>query len=679
MKRLIPLILLLGLLPAACMQDPVTPDNEPQAPSVGYDEESLTRNSVILTGALADASGIAEYGFELAETSFSNGDFAVFSNPPKDADNHFSISAELKPGAFYVLRSYVSSGSAKKYSPVITLKAPATAVATVSEVELSDGQLRASILDDGGRPVKEAGFCWGENPYPSVIKRNKIAAVLDASGSFSLNVTELEGGKTYYFLAYAENSADEEEAYGYSDNPYRLDLSDDFPVTIEDAAFSSYLISKFDRDRDGVLSYKEVTAITTINVSTDNIRSLKGIGMMPKLTSLTCAGSSSGSGQLEELDVSQNAELTVLKCGNNRIANLDLSNNPGLKTLAVDGNPLSSIDISRCPALTGFTALNCTQMSTIYVSPEFTRQTHSGFKVESSSAYALAPSAPIPFPDVNLRRYLIENYDRNHDDQISVAESAYVNEIYVISDYVVSLSGIEFLENLSYLTCRGTEQGSGRIETLDISHNPKLEYLDCQKNRLTALDVSHNPQLRQLDCGDNSLTSLDVTHNPALTDITCWSNKLSRLDVSQNPALVYLACSANQLTSLNVSNNRKLQKLYVFVNQLTTMDVGSNPELQEFNCGQNMLSQLDVSNNPELLELSCDRNMLTRLDVSSSPNLTYLNCSVNQLSRLDVSANLSLENLVCYSNPSLVEIWLKTGQTIGYIDYDSSISTINYK
>ena len=92
-----------------------------------------------------------------------------------------------------------------------------------------------------------------------------------------------------------------------------------------------------------------------------------------------------------------------------------------------------------------------------------------------------------------------------------------------------------------------------------------------------------------------------------------------------------------------------------------------------------MLSQLDVSNNPELLELSCDRNMLTRLDVSSSPNLTYLNCSVNQLSRLDVSANLSLENLVCYSNPSLVEIWLKTGQTIGYIDYDSSISTINYK
>ena len=73
MKRLIPLILLLGLLPAACMQDPVTPDNEPQAPSVGYDEESLTRNSVILTGTLADASGIEEYGFELAETSFSNG------------------------------------------------------------------------------------------------------------------------------------------------------------------------------------------------------------------------------------------------------------------------------------------------------------------------------------------------------------------------------------------------------------------------------------------------------------------------------------------------------------------------------------------------------------------------------------------------------------------------------
>lgn len=482
MKTRILLILLAGLLPAACMQDPFALDNEPQAPTVGYDAESLTRTSVTLTGSLQDATPVAEYGFELAETSFSGGDFAVFANPPKDADNSFSLSVSLKPGAFYVLRAYVSNGALKKYSPEITLKAPATALATVSEVTFADGLLQARVLDDGGRPVHEVGFCWGENPYPSVIRRNRIAATRDASGSFSLNVMELEMGKTYYIVAYAENSDDAAEAYGYSDNPFRLELTDDIPVPIEDPAFASYLVSKFDRDRDGVLSYREISVITTIQVSTDQIHSLKGIGMMPKLSSLTCTGSSSGSGQLEALDLSRNGALAILRCGNNRIASLDLSGNPRLTQVAIDGNPLSELDISRCPDLTTLTALRCAQLATIYVAPAFTRQTHTGFKLERTTSYALAPAAPIPFPDANLRRYLVEQFDKDGDNQISVAESAVITRIDVCTDHVVSLSGIEFLEKLKELRCCGSESGSGRLESLDVSGNPLLEVLHCYGN-----------------------------------------------------------------------------------------------------------------------------------------------------------------------------------------------------
>ncbi|MBR3292282.1 MAG: hypothetical protein IKI66_08910 [Bacteroidales bacterium] len=737
MKRLIPVLLLFGLLPAACLQDSVSPANEPEAPSVGYDAESLTRTFVILTGSLRNGAGIAEYGFELAETSFSGGEVAVFSNPPKDAGNTFSLSVTLKPGVFYVLRSFISNGSVVKRSPEITFKAPATAVATVSDVEFSDGQLRASILDDGGRPVKEAGFCWGESPYPGVIRRNKLAATLDDSGTFSLNVTSLEKGKTYYILAYAENSSDGNDAYGYSENPFVLVLSDDDPVSIEDPAFSRYLTTHFDRNRDGALSYRELAEITAIDVSASGIRSLKGIELMP--------------------------ELTALKCTDNQIAALDLSNNPRLKTLAVDCNPLTVLDISTCPDLSEFSALRCTQLVTVYVAPVFTRQPHDGIKVPATVTFALAPAALIPFPDANLRRYLVERYDQNGDDQISVAESAAITTIDVSTDYILSMSGIEFLENLTVLVCRGSERGRGRLDKLDVSWNGKLQNLDCQNNRLTALDVSHNARLQTLCCGDNPLQSLDVTHNPVLTELFCWSNALSRLDLSQNPSLGYLRCYDNQLTSLDLSRNGMLQELYVSNNRLTGLDVHNNPYLNTLQCGDNQITALDVDSNPELVELICYRNLLSSLEVSRNVHLNYLdcsfnklsaidvsnnpklgefNCSQNQLSRLDVSqnhnlvylycsdnqlagitgaynsnlvylicsenhlaslelgyypnlkylschtneltvldmsGNLSLNQVLCYGNPSLSQIWLKTGQTIQDFLYDTYVSTIFYK
>ena len=650
MKRLIPVILLLGLLPAACLQDSVSPANEPQAPSVGYDAESLTRTSVILTGSLGNGTSIAEYGFELAETSFSGGEVAVFSNPPKDADNNFSISVTLKPGGFYVLRSFISNGSVMKRSPEITFKAPATAVATVSEVTYSDGMLHARVLDDGGRTINEVGFCWGESPYPGVIRRNKLAAKLDVSGTFSLSVTTLEMGKTYYLLAYAENSSDGNDAYGYSENPYELVLSDNFPVTIEDPAFSRYLTAHFDRNRDGAISYRELAEITAINVSTNDVRSLKGIEWMPRLASLVCTGSSSGSGWLEELDVSRNPELTVLKCANNRMTALDLSHNPLLKTLAVDDNPLTVLDISACPDLTDLTALRCTQLATIYVDPVFTRQTHDGFKVPDTVTYKLAPASPVPFPDANLRRYLVDRYDQNGDDQISVAESAAITTIDVSTDYVLSMSGIEFLENLTHLVCRGSEPGNGRLDKLDVSQNGQLQALDCQNNRLTLLDVSHNARLQTLSCGENPLQSLDVTHNPALAELSCWSNALSRLDVSQNPSLIYLRCHTNQLTSLDVSNNGMLEDLYVSDNRLTVLDVHNNPELRTLHCGNNLISALDVNSNPELVELLCFENLLSSLEVSRNVQLDYLDCSANKLSVLDVSNNPKLGQINCSVN-----------------------------
>ena len=59
--------------------------------------------------------------------------------------------------------------------------------------------------------------------------------------------------------------------------------------------------------------------------------------------------------------------------------------------------------------------------------------------------------------------------------------------------------------------------------------------------------------------------------------------------------------------------------------------------------------------------------------------LTILKCGANQLSSLDVSNNSALTELDVLLSPSLAEVWLKTGQTINTLSYDSSITTIKYK
>ena len=71
---------------------------------------------------------------------------------------------------------------------------------------------------------------------------------------------------------------------------------------------------------------------------------------------------------------------------------------------------------------------------------------------------------------------------------------------------------------------------------------------------------------------------------------------------------------------------------------------------------------------------------MTGLNVSTCAELTMLYCSHNLLTTLDVSHNLKLESLSCYSNPSLLEIWLKTGQTIpSLFQYDENVADIKYK
>ena len=251
----------------------------------------------------------------------------------------------------------------------------------------------------------------------------------------------------------------------------------------------------------------------------------------------------------------------------------------------------------------------------------------------------------VAFPDVNFRKYLLQNFDIDSDGKISDVEAFKVKRIEVRRKIIGSLEGIQYFPNLEYLDCY-----SNQLTSLDVSNNTALTVLYCNGNQLTTLDLSKNTMLTKLYCDGNRLTTLDLSNNTALTYLNCSVNKLSTLDLSNNTALTELVCQGNPLTTLDVSNNTMLTKLYCDGNKLTTLELSKNTDLKHLYCYQNQLTSLNLSKNTALIDLDCSYNQLTTLDVTNNTALWSLSCRNNQLATLDVSKNTVLRWLTCSNN-----------------------------
>ena len=248
--------------------------------------------------------------------------------------------------------------------------------------------------------------------------------------------------------------------------------------------------------------------------------------------------------------------------------------------------------------------------------------------------------------------------------------------------------------SLRYLDC-----SVNQFTALDLSKNPELTELSCSSNKLTSLDLSANKKLQKIVAQTNALTTLDTRNLPELTDLYLWGNHdLKSIDVSKNPKLEFLSVSHCKLTSLNVSNNRKLVKLYVDDNQLTALDVRSNYMLKKLGCYENQITALDLSSNvaleylgvndnpitelnlhplSNLQELSCYKMKLTKLDVSRCTKLRRLYCNDNQIETLDLRSNKKLETLQCQNNRlSWLDLSSNTALDPRYVDCSGNVYDI---
>ena len=249
------------------------------------------------------------------------------------------------------------------------------------------------------------------------------------------------------------------------------------------------------------------------------------------------------------LDLSKNALLKELDCRGNQLKTLDLSANPLLESVDCSDNLLFSLDVSMLQSLKELWC-NCPEMAFVLASlsqrikgvTENRDETHMNAVTEVRYTDEMAV-----ITDPSFLAYLVKYYDSDGDGLLSRLEADKVTSVHIDADEVETLDGLQYLTGLKYLQCEGSNDGlghsSGKITSLDLSHNPQLEQVLCGWNRIEKLDVSGCPHLKTLWCYGNRLKELDLSGCPELLDLNCEHNLIESLNLSRNTKLVTLDCS----------------------------------------------------------------------------------------------------------------------------------------
>ena len=150
-----------------------------------------------------------------------------------------------------------------------------------------------------------------------------------------------------------------------------------------------------------------------------------------------------------------------------------------------------------------------------------------------------------------------------------------------------------------------------------MSNYPKLKVFTCWGNPgITSLDPSQCPDLIQLSLDGTSVETLDVSHNTKLQILNISDTRIKNIDLSKNIYLTEFYCkhesgSVNtdiKLTDIDVTKNLNLIRLAASGNKLTSIDVSKNTYLQHLSLTNNNLKEINLDNNVNLYQVMIANN-----------------------------------------------------------------------
>ncbi|MDD6773223.1 MAG: BACON domain-containing carbohydrate-binding protein [Bacteroidales bacterium] len=651
--------ILVSLTVISCTSDPIAPETTPGLKLLEHSE--LKRSSVILK-ASPDASdiNITECGFIIGK-SYDLGSDAAKHPITNYAGGEMSLEISgLDPGTTYYYKAYFTDGRRTKTTAANSFTTLTQSTALIADFKLVGNTLSATISDNGGRPVKHVGFCWSTTENPDIFGNSKE---VEFSGtSFSLPLPDVDINKDYYFRAFADNGTDGNNAIAYSseqvtyrkDEEYQIVLSSSEIVasqesgTIEIVVQSNIEFTVINPDVDWIHPietkalethrltylvdsndsyderYAEITIVSELLEKSETV-SIKQVQKDAIVVALDSYDLTAAAGTID-VDISSNVEFTV-KSTADWIAQ-DITT----KALSSEKLSFTIAENQTDDPREGQIVINASSSD---ISQTITVRQERG-------------PARINIPDANFKAYLVENFDKNGDGEISALEAEAVTHLSVSTREIKSLEGIGYFINLQWLVCTPKYVST----TGDLDGNFKLFDENGQEvyGSLSELNLENNIRLTHLNCSGNPIPSLDVSCCSALENLNCSFCKISELNTDGCQYVNQLLCRFNPLDKINVSGMTNLTYLDVGYCNLKSLDLSDNINLNHLDCGANNISELDISNNPKLTSLSCQFNDISQLDVRNLSGLTDLLCSANRISALDVTCNTLLSDLVCSSN-----------------------------
>jgi len=189
-----------------------TTDEEPTAPTVSTgDVTSITANSATAAGNVTNegTASVTERGICWST-----------SENPTTSDSHSSSGTgtgsytvnltNLSANTTYHVRAYATNSVGTSYGDDVSFttdddsKVPTVTTGDITSITGNSATVAGNVTDEGSASVTERGICWSTSQNPTV--SDSHASNGTGSGSFSVNLSDLNSSTTYYVRAYATNS-----------------------------------------------------------------------------------------------------------------------------------------------------------------------------------------------------------------------------------------------------------------------------------------------------------------------------------------------------------------------------------------------------------------------------------------------------------------------------------------
>ena len=174
--------------------------------------EAVTSDSAELSGEIISGSDIIERGFVWTSDQSVPTIDSYKVKVDGTLGKYTATLTGLTPGVKYAFRSYVRNNQGVFYGDILNFTTvagvPTLSVTKVMDITETSATFTSKVTSDGGSTPIEVGFYYSKEEKVDIETAQKVSEAF-SSDNFTLSVSDLEVGTTYYVKAFAVNSVGE--------------------------------------------------------------------------------------------------------------------------------------------------------------------------------------------------------------------------------------------------------------------------------------------------------------------------------------------------------------------------------------------------------------------------------------------------------------------------------------